>query len=262
MKPLFYILLSFVFLNTALSFEYKFNGIARFSNCSGSLVRFEGQDLNSKAMVLTNGHCLGKPFIKPDEKLLNKPYNRKIKIFNDKNYVIKIYSETILYATMTKTDIALLELSETYIDLKKKYGIESFSLSKFSPSKGMKVEMLSGLKNMVTSCHIEEIVSVLQEGSWFFENSLRYSGEGCISKGGTSGSPIVSFGDRSIVAINNTRNQFGFFCIGGNPCEVLEDGIRVVRRGASYGQQTSLIYTCLNNDFKIDLSLNECLLPR
>ena len=38
--------------------DYSPNGIVKLSNCSGSIVQFEGQSTSSQAYVLTNGHCI------------------------------------------------------------------------------------------------------------------------------------------------------------------------------------------------------------
>ena len=44
------------------SYDYDFEGIVKLSNCSGAVIKFIGQDLNDRALVLTNGHCLESGF--------------------------------------------------------------------------------------------------------------------------------------------------------------------------------------------------------
>ncbi len=45
-----------------------------------------------------------------------------------------------------------------------------------------------------------------------------------------------------------------------NPCEVDEEGKVVVNSGASYGQQTYLLYSCLDSDGALDLQQEGCKL--
>jgi len=101
----------------------------------------------------------------------------------------------------------------------------------------------------------------MKEDVWTFTDSVRYT-QGCDTIGGTSGSPIIARGERRVVAINNTSNESGRRCTMNNPCEIDEAGQITVRKGVRYGQQTYQTYSCLTPDFRIDVNLPGCELPR
>ena len=92
-------------------------------------------------------------------------------------------------------------------------------------------------------------------------NSIRYTQPGCETIGGTSGSPIVLAGTDQTIGINNTGNEDGEKCTMNNPCEIDRDGKMTADRGASYGQNVALIYSCLDSQLRLDLSLKTCRLP-
>ena len=96
--------------------NYDFEGIVKLSNCSGSIVKFENQPMASKAMVLTNGHCLGGSFggmMKPGEVIVNKKDARSMKVFTKEKKLISIKTTKVIYATMTNTDMTLFEISDS-----------------------------------------------------------------------------------------------------------------------------------------------------
>lgn len=245
--------------------DYDFEGIIKLNNCSGSLIRFAGQPMASKAIVLTNGHCYSAgPFggmIKPGEVVYNKSANRSMKIFNKQMKTFPVTATKVLYATMTNTDITLYELTDTYESILSKYKIESFTLDSVRPFEGMAIDIVSGYWERGYSCAIDAFVFKLKEGDWLLTDSIRYT-DSCNTIGGTSGSPIVTRGTRSVVAINNTANEDGKSCAVNNPCEIDESGKITVLKGKKYGQQTYNIYSCLRPDFNIDLSIAGCTLPK
>jgi V8-like Glu-specific endopeptidase len=245
------------------SFQYDFEGIVKLSNCSGSLIAFNGQPLASKAIVMTNGHCILKPggFLGPGEVWVNRSVSRPMKIYDKKMKLNPVQATKILYATMTNTDVAFYELNETYNDIFSKTGIRPFLLDSIRPMDGISIDIISGYWDRGYSCDIDGFVFKIKEGAWTFTDSIRYT-EGCDTIGGTSGSPIIARGERRVVAINNTSNESGARCTLNNPCEVNEAGEVTVRRGVRYGQQTYNTYTCLTPDFRFELNRSGCTLPR
>lgn len=245
--------------------DYDFEGIIKLNNCSGSLIKFAGQPMTSKAIVLTNGHCYSKGIfgglLGPDEVIYNKTLSRDMKIFDKAMKKFSVKATKLLYATMTNTDIALYELSESYETILEKYKIESFSLDTVRPFEGITIDIVSGYWESGYRCSIESFVFNLKEGDWMFTDSIRFTDE-CKTIGGTSGSPVVSRGTRSVVAINNTANENGKSCAKNNPCEISEDGKIETLKNKKYGQQTYIIYSCLRPDFNIDLNVEGCLLPK
>jgi V8-like Glu-specific endopeptidase len=244
---------------------YDFEGIIKLSNCSGALIRFAGQPATSKAYVLTNGHCYSKGtfggMLKPNEIISNEKSNRSMKIFTKEMKLLPITATKVVYAAMTDTDVTLYEITQTYADIKKNYGIEAFDLDGTHPMIGMDIEIVSGYWEKGYSCAIDDFVFQLQEVNWFFKDSVRYT-NGCDTIGGTSGSPIILKGTRHVVAINNTANEKGKFCEVNNPCEITSNGSKTSLQGKRYGQQTYNFYSCLTLDFKIDLSKSDCVLPK
>lgn len=245
----------------AIDAQYDFEGIVKLSNCSGSLIAFNGQPLASKAIVMTNGHCLGGGFLKPGEVRVNRPLSRSMKVY-DKNFKLhNITATKLLYATMTNTDVAFYELNETYNEILSRTNVRPLLLDSVRPLEGVSIDIVSGYWDRGYSCEIDGFVFKIREGDWTFTDSIRYTA-GCDTIGGTSGSPIIERGERKVVAINNTSNESGARCTLNNPCEVDQTGTVTVRRGVRYGQQTYNTYTCLTPAYTIDLSRSGCTLPR
>lgn len=245
------------------SFGYDFEGIVKLSNCSGSLIAFNGQPLSSKAIVMTNGHCIQKPggYLNPGEVWVNRPMRRSMKIFDKNMRLHKVQSSKILYATMTNTDVAFYELTESYEEILAKTNVRPFLLDSMRPMEGISIEIISGYWDRGYSCEIDGFVFNIREGAWTFTDSIRYTA-GCDTIGGTSGSPIIAKGERRVVAINNTSNESGERCTLNNPCEVDEAGSVTVRKGVRYGQQTFNTYSCLTPDYQFELNRRGCELPR
>lgn len=243
--------------------DYNFEGIIKLSNCSGSLIAFNGQPLTSKAIVMTNGHCVQKPggFLNPGEVWVNRPVQRTMRIFDKNMSLFSVQASKILYATMTNTDVAFYELTESYNQIYKKTGISPLILDSVRPLPGQPIEIISGYWDRGYSCDIDDFVFAIKEGSWTFTDSIRYT-SGCDTIGGTSGSPIIARGERRVVAINNTSNESGDRCTINNPCELNEAGKISVRKGARYGQQTYQTYGCLTPDFSFELNRSGCELPK
>jgi len=240
---------------------YSFEGIVKLSNCSGSLIRFVGQAVTDNAVVLTNGHCVSRSFIKPGAYIINKRDRRRMRVATEDKRFLRIRAQRILYATMTGTDAAFFELDETFEELERR-GVRAFELSMGIPSITTKIEVVSGYWERGYSCEIESIIHELREEDWRFRNSIRYSRPGCETIGGTSGSPIIEQGRRVVVGVNNSGNESGRKCTRNNPCEVDQDENITVIKGASYGQQTFWIYSCLNDAFEVDLSISGCQLTK
>ena len=241
--------------------NYDYEGIIKLSNCSGSLIKFAGQPSSSNAYVLTNGHCLGRPFLKPGEAVVNKPTSRSMKVANSAGKYFRVQARELVYGTMTGTDSAIYELVETYDDIAK-LGIEPLDFDASRPYAGMPIEVISGYWERGYSCSIDGFVYKLEEAGWTWNDSIRYSEPGCDTIGGTSGSPIIEKGTRVVVGINNTSNESGKRCEMNNPCEVSSNGDVEVKAGYSYGQQTYNFYSCLTADFRIDTTMPGCELVK
>ncbi len=241
--------------------KYDFRGIVALSNCSGSIVRFDDSKDTDKAMVLSNGHCVG--MLKPGSATINKPTRSVFTVLDQSAGKLgQVFAEKIIYATMTKTDASLFLLKETFQDIENKFAIKALTLSRKAPPTTMPIEIISGYWKRGYSCQIETYVSVLKEAEWVWTDSLRYSRPGCETIGGTSGSPVIEAGTRTVVAVNNTGNESGQKCTMNNPCEISEDGDQKAYKGYSYAQQTYWFYGCRNGLGEFDATQPECVLPK
>jgi V8-like Glu-specific endopeptidase len=243
--------------------SYNFSGIVKLSNCSGALVVFNGMPSSAKAMVMTNGHCIQKPggFLQPGEVWVNRPMNRSMRLFDAAMNLHPINSTKILYATMTNTDLAFYELDQSYFQIYKSTGVKPLTLDNTRPYPGQEIEIISGFWDRGYSCAIDKFIYLIKESAWSWSDSIRYT-SGCDTIGGTSGSPIIAKHDRRVVGVNNTSNRDGEQCTLNNPCEVNANGVVSAQKGLRYGQQTYNVYTCLSPDFRIDLEVGSCELPR
>jgi V8-like Glu-specific endopeptidase len=260
-RPLPTTLRSEVLLPITLSINFDFEGIVDLGNCSGSLIQLEAAKDTDFALVLTNGHCLGK-FIRPNEYIFGRPSKRTFELLASNGEVAgEVTTSEIAYATMTKTDMAIYKLTSTYAQIKSQFGIRPLQLASQHPGIGQSIEVISGYWKRGYRCQVEAFIPFLKEGDWTCEDSIRYSRPGCEVIGGTSGSPVIAAGSRDVIGINNTGNEDGERCTENNPCEIDDKGDVTYQQGYAYGQQTFWIYSCLNASREMDLTLVHCQLP-
>ena len=246
----------------SLELDFNFEGIVSLSNCSGSLIRYETSQATDHAMILTNGHCIETGFTEPHEIVSHLPSDRKFNILNPSGQSVgRVTATFIIYSTMTKTDITLYELQETFADIQNNFNVSPLTLASSHPQKQQNIEIISGFWKRGYQCQITDFIYQLNESKWSFNDSIRFSQPGCETIGGTSGSPIVLKGTRTVIGINNTGNESGESCTMNNPCEVDANGKVTAQKGLSYGQQTFWIYSCLNSRNEMDLNQAGCQLP-
>jgi hypothetical protein len=247
-------------LNQLSVVEANFEGIVALNNCSGSVVRFLDSQPSDRALVMTNGHCLGS-FIEPGGHRYRVATNRSFQVLDQKAKTLgTVQSDSLVYATMTQTDLAFYRLTITYQDFQSRFGFEALTISPDLAQEGTEIEILSGYWRQSYNCAIEAVAFQVFEGDWIFESSLRYT-SACQTKGGTSGSPILDAQSRMVIGINNSRNESGQKCTINNPCESDESGNVQIFPGRGYGQQIAWAYTCLNKNREIDLMTQGCELP-
>ena len=242
-------------------FQYNFAGIIKLNNCSGSLVAFQGMSKNKNALMLTNGHCVP-GFIDPGKSIKNRISKRDMVVFDSLGNRHRLKARRIMYATMTGTDAAIYELEQTYQQILDEAGILPLVIYHKPPKNKVRIEIISGYWERGYTCQVDKTVPKLYEDDWEFTNSIRYSEPGCDTIGGTSGSPILAFGSRVVIGVNNTSNKDGQRCTMNNPCEVDKSGNISVIQGASYGQQTYQFYACLTQNYEIDPALPGCTLTK
>ncbi|MGZ3721849.1 MAG: trypsin-like peptidase domain-containing protein, partial [Bdellovibrionales bacterium] len=252
---------SLVVLPQTMSGNYNFEGIVALSNCSGSLIRLENSKDSDLAMVLTNGHCYEQGMPRAGTFAVNQPSSRRFTLLNaSAGSAGTVTAGKMMYATMTKTDMTLYKLTETYAQILAKSGIHPLTLSSQHPTTGTQIEVISGYWKQGYSCSIEAFVPSLHEDNWQMSDSIRYSRPGCEVIGGTSGSPIVQTGTRIIVGVNNTINEDGDRCTMNNPCEIDANGTVTYHQGYGYAQETYWLYSCLDTNNDINLAAPGCML--
>lgn len=250
--------------------EFDFEGILALNNCSGSLVRYVDSAAGDKALVLTNGHCVG--LLGEREVITDRRDGRRFTVLGPAAERLGTVNATrLVYATMYRTDMALYELAQSYEEIEGAFGVRALTLATEQAAIGTPIEVISGYWKRGYSCSLERYVHELREGKWVFSDSLKYSDPGCEVVGGTSGSPVIAAATRDIIGVNNTGNESGRACQVNNPCEVDEDGSTQYQKGWSYGQQTVWIYGCrapvdsvewaVAASKGLDLSRKGCLLP-
>ncbi len=253
---------------SAFTPDFDFEGIVALNNCSGGLVRFHDSSDSESAMVLTNGHCMEGGgifggFIKPGKHYLAKKSSRSFTLLKkDATSAGRVSATEIIYGTMTGTDMALYRLGKTYSEIATEFNLTPLTLAQEKGATGDPIEVISGYWKRGYRCaHSGEVYQLKEEG-YTWNNSIRYTQPGCETIGGTSGSPVLAAGTKTVIGVNNTGNENGAECTMNNPCEVDENGKVTFAKGNSYGQQINPIYGCLGADHKIDLSLETCKLPR
>jgi hypothetical protein len=241
-----------------------FTAIIALSNCSGSLVRFKSSRTSDYAMVLTNGHCIGGGFIKSGDARVNVATTRTFNLLpsSGSGTLGTLRASTLMYATMSGTDMALYRLTSTYAQIAARYGVAPLTITDTHPAAGTSIRVVSGFWRRLYSCSIAKFVPELREGSWTWQDSIRYTQPGCEVIGGTSGSPIISADSREVIGINNTGNESGGRCTVNNPCEVDSMGNVTFEKGASYGQQIYQIYNCVDDVGRFNLNQAGCGLQK
>jgi len=228
---------------TATEDTFNFSATIQLGNCSASLVKLKDRNYK-KALLLTNGHCVS-GMQKDGEVVINERSRLSGNLLDENARRLgRVRATRILYAAMTRTDMALVELSTTYEEIKEQFGIEPLVISEDAPVVGDPIHILSGYWKRGFSCEIENIVFHLTEGNkWNFYDSIGYS-KACVVYGGTSGSPVVSQTTNEVIGVNNSGNQ-GDGC-SRNTCEIDEDGTVLEVKNKGYAQNTFWIYNCLD----------------
>jgi len=240
-----------------------FAGIAALSNCSASLVRYAESADSDRALVLTNGHCYEGGFLNPGVVLVNRASSRSITLLRpDSSSAGTVRASRIIFGTMTKTDMLVYEVNESYASIKSRLNVAPLTLAKQGPADGAGMAVVSGYWKRIYTCSVQATIPQLREGDWTWQSSIKYQQPGCETIGGTSGSPVVSTSSGEVIGVNNTGNEDGEQCTLNNPCEVDAAGNITVDQGAAYGQQTWWLYTCLTASRTLDLNKSGCQLAK
>ena len=237
-------------------------GTARLPSCSGALVRWPASLDTDPAVVLTNGHCVRSPLLGAREVLVDQKRWTPIELLARRGHAdMSVRGVRLQYASMYRTDVAVLRLRETYAELVAG-GVTPFSLATRGPSRGDEVRIPSGFWSEQRACTTAGTAYRLHEREWDWWHSIRLPArEGCGIRGGYSGSPIVSRETGEVVGIANTGYVGGRRCVD-SACEEDRRGrVRTVRH-MNYGQQTWWLLTCIGSDRSLDLDVTGCRLAK
>lgn len=231
-------------------------------DCSASLVRYPTSQDSDQALMLTAGHCYEGGMPSAGQVVQNVSSDRSGSLLDaNGNQLGTVTADKLLYATMTNTDVAVYELTDTFSSLESQYGVTPLTLSAGHPTTGDTIAIPSGYWDRTWSCTLNGFAGTVEEDQWTWHDSLRYGRSGCDIIGGSSGSPVVDTSTGQVVGVNNTINEDGQLCTLNNPCEVASDGTKTETQGQGYAQETYWIMTCLNSSNAIDLTVAGCLLP-
>ncbi|WP_194918484.1 S1 family peptidase [Catenulispora rubra] len=231
-------------------------------DCSASLVRYPTSQDTDQALMLTAGHCYEGGMPSAGQVLQNVDSSRSGTLLDaGGNELGTVQADKLLYATMTNTDVAVYELTDTFASLRSQYGATPLTLSASHPTSGHTIAIPSAYWDRTWSCTLNGFAGTVEEDQWTWHDSLRYGLSGCRVIGGSSGSPVVDTSTGQVVGVNNTINESGQLCTLDNPCEVAANGTKTEKRGQGYGQETYWITTCLNSSNAIDLTVSGCRLP-
>ena len=113
----------------------RFTGTAALPGCSGAVVRWPAALDTDPAVVLTNGHCVQQPFLGARDVLVDERRWMPIELLDGSGKVARsVRGVRLQYASMYRTDVALVSLRETYADLAGD-GIAPLFLAEAGPSR-------------------------------------------------------------------------------------------------------------------------------
>jgi V8-like Glu-specific endopeptidase len=175
--------------------------------------------------------------------------------------------KNVSYASMSNTDVALIELDGITLQELQEKEITAYKLAKTIPQSGTKIENIgipmSGLNEITlrqSLCTLGEEVSIL-EGPFSFPTSRRLK---CSILPGSSGSPIFDEKTKEIIGVMNTTvndNSSGMEdCAINRPCEVDSKNSRTMNTETNYMQTTSFLAKCFTDKGVFDKNLDSCKL--
>jgi V8-like Glu-specific endopeptidase len=239
-----------------------YTGIVALSNCSGSLVRAPGAADSDPALVLTNGHCYEGGMPSAGQVIVNRPSSRTFTLLDPsgEGTLGTLRATTVLYSTMTDTDVTLYKLGMSYASIRQNYDTPALELSLDHPTAGTDLRVVSGYWRRTYSCSLDGFVYRLREDQWTWKDSVRYTSS-CDVIGGTSGSPVIDADSGEVIAVNNTINESGGRCTLDNPCEVDESGNVTVHPHIGYAQETYILGACIAPGSVLDFTRPGCTVP-
>ncbi len=221
-------------------------------------------DPNRKAMALTNGHCVG-IHKNPDAVQINEPFSQTVHFnhfIDTQGSAIKAQISRTVYASMQGTDVAIVELEQTYAQLA---GVEPKKIARTFDGSS-----LTNISSPTTGVNADEQflrrstcrsggAARLSEGGYLWPRQIRVN---CSVVGGASGSPLFGGSRDEIMGLVNTGvalNSGGTYCRMNLPCEI--DGAKPGVQNTNYGFDVTFLHKCANQKCEIDPAKDGCALP-
>lgn len=245
-------------------------GFIDATKCTAFLIDSGTDDKVSPAYVITNGHCAFSEGLMDEGQVETNvvvDYAVQFKYFKDKLDVsLSTPVKKVLYATMTKMDVAVLELGVSQWDLEQQ-GIQTLQLSDDSDLKStdaLENPSIPVLGTEEVNLHLSPCLSEgrakVQEHHWTWENMIRNK---CSILGGSSGSPLLLAGTRKVVGLMNTgymANATDDPCSLYQPCEISSKGTKSLKK-KNYAVPVSSFNGCFAQG-KFDLAQKNCNLTK
>ena len=235
--------------------------------CSGIIFKMPNMTDDQKALVLTNGHCIGygsyNRFFPDDREIFinfNIPISQTIILYSSDSEWAFDYKK-ILFATTTAVDLAIIELETTYKTLKEK-NYTVYSIARELPRLGTIMEFYTYGHNKTDICEVDKIIPTLKEGAWTWNDSIRMkANEECRFISGQSGTAGIEPSSGLVYGLANTGYEGGTPCSFGNPCEVDKEIISTGEIDQSYGVSVAPLYDCYDdNQAVFNFNLESCSL--
>lgn len=204
------------------------------NGCSGVIVRAAGSSPVQTAILLTNAHCLdfrslsgGPDTLPPPGRYFHEEGRAAflatiLPTVQSVSGRLGLNPAKLLFASMSGTDLAVLELKETYATLSS-WGVEAIPLAPAASVPGTPLRIEAGFYNRGFECELGENVA-LREGPYLWPRAFRL-GRGCEIYPGVSGAPVLDTITGRLLGLANTHySGNGPLCSFHNPCEI--DGAR------------------------------------
>lgn len=248
--------------------------------CSGAFMTFVDRRGSSRALVLASGHCAGQgaakvpkkdgtftSFLDVGEVLTHVADDRWLTLETGRSEEprVCVKSDEIVFATLTDTDIMILQLTESYEQIESRTGLKPLVMSRDTAfPDGLDVHVPSSLFQIAEQCQVEATVDKLKEHRWLWTPVIRLGRECSLLPHGASGAPVVRLDTTEIIGVFGTASDANALpCELNNPCEIGSDGTtRPGTQSQGYAHFVHKLYTCLDAGRNIDLDVPGCLLRK
>jgi hypothetical protein len=231
----------------------EISGVGLFEgsmSCTASFVEIPDMNLDSPAIVITNGHCTS-DFYLDNTIYTNSSINATI-VFNKLEGVpddklIQVKAKKILYSTMKGTDLAIIQLEVSNKSLIEK-GVVPIKISNNIPLIGTKL-ITYGYPRFLNPLYLRKsedylgAPSIISEFIWLWKNLYSAKFQNIYS--GSSGSPVFASNENAIFGIINTTTIGAVGeCELGAPCELRKNQKPIVLSNTSYIVDVTNLYKC------------------